>query len=105
MTQTKRNGPGQATRTVSEITNSTAFTVTDRDVSLYARAQAGPPCPGRQLWAVTVLRCPSCLGMHQHRVGQVSMLLSGRVDRRCPTTGELYRLAPVQRRREAVRRV
>ena len=77
--------------------------VPDRGVSLYARAYAGPPCPGRQLWAITVLRCPSCLGMHQHRVGQVSMLLSGRIDRRCPTTGELYRLAPVQRRREAVR--
>lgn len=70
---------------------------------LHAHAYAGPPCPGRGLWAITVLTCPACGGMHQHRAGQVSALLSGRTERRCPVTGESYVLAPVRRRREAVR--
>lgn len=69
-----------------------------------ARAYAGPPCPGRGLWAVTVLNCPHCSTMHQHRVGDADELLSGHAFRTCPTTGRLYRLTPVQRRREAVRR-
>lgn len=67
------------------------------------RAQAGPPCPGRRLWVVAVPRCPRCQGMHVHRVGEAARLLSGRVIRCCPTTGRAYRLAPVQRRREARR--
>lgn len=69
------------------------------------RAYAGPPVPGRALWLACVLSCPLCGGMHAHRVGAVARLLSGRVVRRCPTTGRRYRLAPVQRRREAVRRL
>lgn len=69
----------------------------------HARAYAGPPCRGRSLWAVTVLTCPHCGGMHQHRVGAASRLLGGRVDRVCPVTGRVYLLAPVQRRREARR--
>lgn len=68
-----------------------------------ARANAGPPCRGRSLWAVTVLSCPCCGGMHQHRAGESSGLLSGRVVRACPATGERYRLAPVRRWREARR--
>lgn len=67
------------------------------------RAYAGPPVPGRTLWAVTVLACPLCDGMHQHRAGLVDALLSGRLTRVCPTTGKPYTLAPVQRRREARR--
>jgi hypothetical protein len=69
----------------------------------HGRAYAGPPVPGRGLWAVTVLTCPLCEGMHQHRAVEAARLLSGRAERRCPTTGRLYRLAPVQRRREARR--
>lgn len=68
-----------------------------------ARAYAGPPCPGRGSWAVTVLTCPVCGGMHQHRAFEAARLLAGRAVRRCPTTGKAYRLAPVQRRREARR--
>lgn len=69
------------------------------------RAHAGPPAPGRRLWLVVVLACPCCGGMHQHRSGETARLLSGRSVRRCPTTGRPYRLAPVQRRREARRAV
>lgn len=69
------------------------------------RVYAGPPVPGRQLWAVTVLSCPWCRAMHQHRVGEAARLLSGRVRRTCPVWGRPYRLRPVQRRREAIRRV
>jgi hypothetical protein len=68
-----------------------------------ARAHAGPPVPGRRLWAVTVLSCPLCGAMHQHRAGMVARLLSGRLQRICPTTGRKYTLRPVQRRREARR--
>lgn len=68
-----------------------------------ARAYAGPPCRGRGMWAVTVLTCPLCGGMHQHRVSEVARLLAGRVFRTCPVVGRLYRLAPVTRRREARR--
>ncbi|HEX6498989.1 MAG TPA: hypothetical protein VF054_08150 [Micromonosporaceae bacterium] len=71
----------------------------------HARAYAGPPCPGRGLWAITVLTCPHCRGMHQHRAGEAARLLAGRIRRCCPVTGLWYVLAPVQRRREAVRRV
>jgi hypothetical protein len=39
--------------------------------------------------------------MHQHRAGDPSALLHGKAVRRCPTTGELYRLSPVRRWREA----
>jgi hypothetical protein len=67
------------------------------------RAYAGPPVPGRTMWAITTLSCPLCEGMHQHRAVEAARLLSGRVERRCPTTGRPYRLAPVQRRREARR--
>lgn len=80
-----------------------ATSVVDRPDLAHARAYAGPPCRGRSLWAVTVLTCPHCGGMHQHRVGAASRLLGGRVDRVCPVTGRSYRLAPVQRRREARR--
>lgn len=69
-----------------------------------ARAYGGPPVPGRQLWAVTVLTCPVCRAMHQHRVGEAARLLAGRVVRVCPVWGRPYRLRPVQRRKEAVRR-
>jgi hypothetical protein len=67
------------------------------------RAYAGPPCRGRSLWCVTVLSCPLCGGMHQHRAGNARTLLSGKAMRSCPTTGKPYLLAPVQRRREARR--
>jgi hypothetical protein len=69
----------------------------------HARAYGGPPVPGRRLWAVTVLACPVCRGMHQHRAGEAARLLSGRLRRRRPTTGQQYVLAPVARRREAMR--
>lgn len=70
-----------------------------------ARAYAGPPCRGRTLWAVAVLRCPHCTGMHLHRVGEAARLLSGRVRRVCPVRGRAYMLTPVQRRQEARRRM
>jgi hypothetical protein len=68
-----------------------------------ARANAGPPVRGRSLWAITVLACPCCGGLHQHRGGDVTMLLRGRLVRTCPTSGERYRLSPVRRWREARR--
>jgi hypothetical protein len=64
----------------------------------HARANAGPPVPGRHMWAYTVLSCPRCGGMHQHRAGE-----PGRIVRSCPTTGRLYRLSPIKRWREARR--
>lgn len=67
------------------------------------RAYVGPPVRGRRLWAVSVLRCPCCGGMHSHRSGDDSMLLAGKVARRCPVTGRPYQLTPVQRRAEARR--
>lgn len=68
------------------------------------RAYAGPPCHRRRLWLVVVLSCPICRGAHSHRSGDDRALLAGRVERACPVTGQLYRLNPVQRRREARRR-
>lgn len=68
------------------------------------RAYAGPPCCGRRLALVAVLTCPRCGAMHHHRAGDLRALLAGKVARTCPTTGQRYRLHPVQRRREARRR-
>lgn len=68
------------------------------------RAYAGPPAPGRRMWAVTVLTCPCCEGLHQHRAVDTDRLLSGNAVRRCPTTNTKYVLRPVERRREARRR-
>jgi hypothetical protein len=68
-----------------------------------ARTYAGPPCTGRRLWAAAVLTCPVCGGMHTHRVGETARLLAGRVVKACPVSGHPYRLAPVQRRKEARR--
>jgi len=70
-----------------------------------ARAHAMPPVPGRRLWVVAVLTCPLCGGGHTHRSGDDTMLLSGRLLRRCPTTGRLYRLGKVRRCNEARRTV
>lgn len=70
-----------------------------------ARAHAMPPCPGRTMWAVAVLTCPLCGGGHTHRSGDASMILSGKLLRRCPTTGRLYRLGPVRRCNEARRSI
>lgn len=75
----------------------------DANLHLSARAVAGPPVPGRRLWAISVLTCPHCTAMHQHRAGETALLLAGRVDRACPTTGKRYVLFPIHRRREAVR--
>lgn len=102
MAQT-RNRPGVASGAASQQVGETTTSVADRADMPHGRAHAGPPCPGRGLWAVTVLTCPHCTGMHQHRVGQAARLLSGRIIRVCPTTGRPYVLAPVQRRREARR--
>lgn len=55
-----------------------------------ARAVVGPPIGRRRLWAVAVTRCPSCHGMHLHRAGDVHALMTRRVERGCPVTGELY---------------
>jgi len=105
MTRAKKSRPAvTSNRAAQDITTTTTPMVAQAPDIVTARAQAGPPCRGRGLWLVVVLRCPHCYGMHQHRCGQVSRLLSGRVDRGCPVTGLGYRLSPVQRRREAVRR-
>lgn len=69
----------------------------------HARAYAAPPCPRRSLWLVVVLTCPWCGTAHQHRAGEAARLLSGRLVKTCPVVGQLYRLAPVHRRREARR--
>lgn len=68
-----------------------------------SRAFALPPCRGRTMWAAPVLRCVWCGGGHVHRTGDSDMLLAGKLVRRCPATGRLYRLGPVQRRNEARR--
>jgi len=70
-----------------------------------ARAHAMPPCPGRTMWVVAVLTCPLCAGGHTHRSGDDSMVLSGKLLRRCPTTGRVYRLGPVRRCNEARRTI
>lgn len=62
-----------------------------------------PPIPGRSLWAVIVLTCVHCGSGHVHRSGDASMVLSGKLVRRCPATRMRYRLGPVQRRNEARR--
>ena len=103
MTQTQRPGrgdPGHLTVIAATDASITGLPDTMR----CARAYAGPPVPGRTLWAVTVLTCCWCGAMHQHRVGEAAQLLSGRVVRSCPVWSRPYRLRPVQRRREAVRR-
>lgn len=69
------------------------------------RAHALPPVPGRSLWIIAVLSCPLCGGGHTHRSGDASMILNGKLLRRCPTTGRLYRLGPVRRCAEARRAV
>ena len=98
MSPTRRSGP--ATGRSDTNTFNPVASVTDL---LTARALAGPPCPGRTLWAVTTPTCAHCGGMHQHRVGEVARLLAGRVVRVCPTSGQRYILRPVQRRKEARR--
>jgi hypothetical protein len=55
------------------------------------------------MWAAPVLRCVWCGGGHIHRTPDADMLLNEKLLRRCPTTGRLYRLGPVQRRNEARR--
>ena len=92
MADTERTGPRHRNRPD-----------TTTEPSVTARAYAGPPCCGRTLWAITVLSCPACGGMHQHRAGLAARLLAGRVERACPVTGQAYVLRPVQRRREARR--
>lgn len=66
-----------------------------------SRAFGLPPVPGRTMWAVVVLSCSHCGAGHVHRSGDASMVLSGKLIRRCPATRQQYRLGPVQRRREA----
>jgi hypothetical protein len=105
MTRT-RNRPGEATRAAIKVKGTATCSQSTHAADMpHARAYAGPPCRGRGLWAVTVLSCPWCRTMHQHRAGETARLLSGRLAKVCPVTGRPYRLAPVQRRREAVRRV
>ena len=70
-----------------------------------SRAHAMPPVPGRTLWIVAVLTCVHCGGGHTHRSGDESMILSGKLLRRCPTTGQIYRCGPVRRSSEARRAV
>lgn len=105
MSRTKRNRLSRATEAVQEVTATTTTTVPDPCDLPHARTYAGPPCGGRYMWLAVVLTCPHCRGMHQHRTGEAARLLSGRVRRCCPVTGRWYVLAPVQRRREAVRLV
>lgn len=102
MSETRKGRPGEKA-TQSKMVPTTDTSVTPRVEIPHARTQAGPPCRGRGLWSAVVLRCPWCLTLHVHRSGQVSRLLSGRVVRRCPVSGQQYVLSPVQRRREAVR--
>ena len=66
-----------------------------------SRAFGLPPVPGRSMWAVIVLTCAHCGSGHVHRSGDASLVLSGKLVRRCPATRERYRLGPVQRRAEA----
>lgn len=66
-----------------------------------SRAFGLPPVPGRTMWAVIVLTCAHCGSGHVHRSGDASLVLSGKLVRRCPATRERYRLGPVQRRAEA----
>lgn len=105
MTAQKRRAPGagELTGRTSETLVRVSLSVADHLDMPHGRALAGPPCPGRTLWAVTTPTCPRCGGMHQHRVGEAGRLLSGRIVKVCPTTGQPYRLGPVQRRREARR--
>lgn len=103
MSRTKKERPDRAIGAAPEVMSATTITVPDPSNLPHARAYAGPPCRGRGLWAITVLTCPHCRGMHQHRAGDAARLLSGRIHRCCPVTGLWYVLAPVQRRREAVR--
>ena len=94
MTQTKRNGPGQATRAAQRVTNSTAFTVPQPSDLPYAPAIVGAPCRGRGLWLVVVTRCPLCGRMHQHRAGRIAKRSSGAVGKACPVTGRSYLISP-----------
>lgn len=61
-----------------------------------AHCFAAPPCPGRGLIQITVLRCPLCEAGHGHRVGDWDALLSGNVEKTCPTSGQKYSLSPVR---------
>lgn len=105
MSRKKKERPDRAIGAAREVLSATTTNVHDLYDLPRARAYAGPPCAGRGLWAITVLACPHCRGMHQHRAGEAARLLAGRVQRCCPVTGRWYVLAPVQRRREAVRHV
>ncbi|PRY24061.1 hypothetical protein [Pseudosporangium ferrugineum] len=85
-----------------EIQRETVAPPRGRIVDLPAsRAFGLPPVKGRTMWAVVVLTCAHCGAGHVHRSGDSSMVLSGKLVRRCPATRQRYRLGPVQRRREA----
>ena len=101
MTYTKDRRPGDQPEAAARVTTTTNAKVAPRHDIPRARAYAGPPVRGRSLWAVTVLSCPCCRAMHQHRISE----LGKQIDKACPVTGEWYRLGPIQRRREAVRHV
>ena len=68
-----------------------------------SRAHALPPIEPRRLWAIIVLRCCHCGGGHVLRSGDVSLILSGRLVRRCPATKQKYRVGPIKRHHEARR--
>ncbi|MER5608896.1 hypothetical protein ABT059_22825 [Micromonospora tulbaghiae] len=46
---------------------------------------------------MTVLNCPHCGGMHHHRAGSETRLMTRQVVKRCPSKGAPYRLRPVSR--------
>jgi len=101
MPQKLRERPTAARSALYQTVAATSVSVSELPSLPRARAIAGPPCRGRSLWAVTVATCPRCGGMHQHRAGEATRLLSGRLVRLCPVTGRPYVLGPVQRQREA----
>jgi hypothetical protein len=100
MSRTARTGP---TPSDPLDTNPTLHSVPPGSDILTGRTYAAPPCDGRRLWLAVVLTCPACGGAHHHRVGDASLLLSGRVVKVCPVNKVRYALRPVQRRREARR--
>lgn len=89
MTRKSRERPA-TTRSALKVTRASTCSKSTHAADLpHARAYAGPPCRDRRLWAVTVLSCPWCRTMHQHRAGETARLLSGRLAKVCPVTGRL----------------
>lgn len=93
MTQTRR-GPVSATGPATNI-NDIHIVQPQRRLLPVAPVYVAAPCDRRDLPLIVALDCP-CLGIHTYRTRDEAALLDGRLVRRCPATGQRFRLLPVE---------